>query len=247
MNPPAGTGSGWSPYCGPAPGPADWLAKWNLDPLLLTVLAGLGLWWWLKRDRIYDHRLIALAFGLTAFLFVSPFCALGSALFAARSVHHVVLAALLAPVLALIWLRSGRALAVTLAVSTLVHAVVFWAWHFPPLYAAAMSSDLIFWLMQATIAGTAVLLWAGVFRASPTSAVAALLATMVQMGALGALLTFARSPLYAPHWQTTAAFSLSPLEDQQLAGLIMWAPGSLLYLLAAMMLLYRALQPQPAT
>jgi putative membrane protein len=136
--------------------------------------------------------------------------------------------------------------AVSLPLAVVVHGLTFWAWHWPSLYAAALSNDAIFWLMQATIAGTAVLLWFGIFRAPASAAVAALLATMVQMGALGALLTFAQRSLYAPHWSTTAAWGLAPLEDQQLAGLVMWAPGSLLYLLAAVTILYRSLQPRRA-
>ena len=246
MNP-AAEGGGWSPYCGPAPGPGEWLARWNFDPLLLALSAVLGLWWWRNRGRINDSGLGAVALGLFLLMFVSPLCALGSALFAARAVHHVLLAAVLAPLLAVIWWRSGRAPQVPPAMATAAHAIVFWAWHLPSLYSAALASDLLFWLMQISIAGTGLLFWTAVLRASPTSAVAALAATMVQMGALGALVTFASIPLYPPHWQSTAAFGLAPLEDQQLAGLIMWAPGILPYLMAAMLLLYRAIQPRPAT
>jgi cytochrome c oxidase assembly factor CtaG len=52
----------------------------------------------------------------------------------------------------------------------------------------------------------------------------------VQTGLLGALLIFAGRPLYAAHLSTTAAWGLTPLEDQQLAGLIMWIPASLIHL-----------------
>ena len=238
--------SGWSSYCGPAPVPGEWLMRWNLDPLLIAVLGALAGWWWLRRERIDGRGLVPFAWATTVFLFVSPFCALGVALFSARAVHHVILAALLAPALALIVTRNARVPAISLPLVVVLHAPTFWAWHWPSLYAAALSNDAIFWLMQATIAGTAVLLWLGIFRAPASAAVAALLATMVQMGALGALLTFAQRSLYAPHWSTTAAWGLAPLEDQQLAGLVMWAPGSLLYLLAAVTILYRSLQPRRA-
>lgn len=243
----AGTAAeSWTPYCGSAPYPAEWLTRWNLDPLLLAVLAVTAGWWWLHNDGLEDRRLAPFALALAALLFVSPFCALGSALFAARAVHHVILAALLAPALALLLIRWRHASAVPLAVATIVHAATFWAWHLPQLYAAALTSDAIFWLMQATITGTAVLFWIGVVRAPATAAVAALLATMVQMGLLGALITFAQRPLYAPHWSTTAAWGMAPIEDQQLAGLIMWVPGSLLYLLAAMHILHRLLKARTA-
>lgn len=214
--------------------------------MLLALLGGVAGWWWLRRERIDDRGLVPFALATTVFLFVSPFCALGSALFAARAIHHVVLAALLAPALALLLVRNRRAPRLNLPLATTVHALTFWAWHSPSLYAAALSNDALFWLMQVSIAGTAVLLWIGIFRAPASGAVAALLATMVQMGALGALLTFAARPLYAPHWSSTAAWGLAPLEDQQLAGLVMSAPGSLLYLLAAVTILYRSLQPRTA-
>ncbi|WP_246450478.1 cytochrome c oxidase assembly protein [Sphingomonas rhizophila] len=61
-----------------------------------------------------------------------------------------------------------------------------------------------------------------------------MLVTTVQMGLLGALITFAANPLYAPHFSVTAPWGLSPLEDQQMAGLIMWAPSAGLYLAAAL-------------
>ncbi len=56
-------------------------------------------------------------------------------------------------------------------------------------------------------------------------------ATMgVENGRLGAVLTFAARPLYWVHAHTTQAYGLSPLEDQQLAGVIMWVPASVIYL-----------------
>ena len=57
-----------------------------------------------------------------------------------------------------------------------------------------------------------------------------------QMGLLAALLTFAPDPLYAEHLTTTAAFGLSALEDQQLAGLVMWVPGMAVFLVLALWL-----------
>ena len=61
------------------------------------------------------------------------------------------------------------------------------------------------------------------------------------VGLLGALITFAGSPLYAPHWLTTQAWGFSPMEDQQIAGLVMWAPAAAAYLLVAVTILYRSL------
>lgn len=229
----------WAPYCGSAPQPGELLAQWNFDPLVLIV-AGMSLWWGCRAapSRIGSHL---AATALFLFLFVSPFCALGSAFFTARVVHHLLLALVLAPLLVSSLALHNRKIAVSLALMTGIQAIVFWAWHAPPLYAAALSSDAVFWLMQASITATAAIWWARVRQVNVAAAVAALLATMVQMGVLGALITFAGRPLYAPHWLTTQAWGLSPVEDQQIAGLIMWAPAAAAYLLVALAVLYRAI------
>ncbi len=231
----------WVPYCGTAPTPAEWLGRWNLDPVLLAALALAGLP--ALRHAPAERRLpLAAAFGLAVLLFVSPFCALSSALFSARVTHHVLLTAVLAPLIALALPRlrwPGG-----LAAWTGGHAILFWLWHAPGPYAAALSSDSVYWLMQISLVGSAWGLWAAVLRAPLPAAVAGLLVTTVQMGLLGALLTFAPRPLYAPHLASTVAWGYTPLEDQQLAGLIMWAPAAGFYLAAALLLLGRWLARQ---
>ena len=158
-----------------------------------------------------------------------------------RIVHDVVLAALLAPLIVAALRLDRQEVPGSLTVLTVVHGLTFWLWHAPPLYAAAMSSDPVFWIMQASIVATAAAWWAKVVRSPAPAAAIALLGTMVAMGALGALLTFAHRAYYAPHWLTTQAWGLSAIEDQQIAGIVMWAPASLVYLLAALAILYRTL------
>lgn len=230
----------WHPYCGAAPEPQHWLAHWNLDWILIaTVLVALALGFMTSRHTLRSQLAAA---GCVAVLFVSPLCALGSALFLARSVHHLVLAVLLAPLLVRA-VGVRRFPQVSLTPATIVQVAIFWAWHVPALYAQAMSNDVVFWAMQASITLSAALWWASLRRTAPLAATAGFLAQMVQMGVLGALLVFAGRALYAPHWQTTAAWGLSALEDQQLAGLVMWVGGGGVYLLVAAIMLWRALGP----
>jgi putative membrane protein len=59
---------------------------------------------------------------------------------------------------------------------------------------------------------------------------------------LGAILALARRPLYAAHFGTTRPWGFTPLEDQQLAGLLMWVPAGLVYLVALVPLALRALR-----
>jgi putative membrane protein len=229
----------WDPYCGAAPGPADWLGRWNFDLLLLAAIAALALLLWRTAETRAQRRLGAGAVALALLLFLSPFCALSSALFSARVTHHVLLAALLAPLLVHALPERRTQWPGSLALWTGLQAIAFWLWHAPGLYAEALSNDLIYWLMQLSITGTAMGFWAAVRRTSGLSAVAALLVSTVQMGLLGALITFAGAPLYAPHFLTTEPWGFRAIEDQQMAGLIMWAPSAALYLGAALFLAYR--------
>ena len=112
--------------------------------------------------------------------------------------------------------------------------MVFWAWHAPAAYGLALRNDAIYWLMQASLLLSAIWFWRAVRSASALAATGALLVAMVAMGLLGAVLTFSQAPLYAPHLASTFAFGLTPLEDQQAAGLMMWVPAAGVYLLAAL-------------
>lgn len=225
------------PYCGAAPKPEALAGAWNFDPVLIAAL-GLAVFG-VRRAR--DRRTFAAAWMLAAVLFVSPLCAWTSALFAVRVTHHVVLAGVLAPMLARAFdLRSGRLFA-----ATAVSIVAFYVWHVPAVYAAALSNDAVYWALTLALLASAMWFWAAIRVAAVPAAVAALLVTMVAMGLLGALLTFAAVPLYAPHLSTTVAWGITPLEDQQLAGLVMWAPAAGLYLAAALTLGWRALGPEP--
>lgn len=233
-------------YCGPAPTPDRWLGSWNFDPVLLLALAAMGGAFLLLRPGATARQLGAFWAGwaVLALAFVSPLCALTVALFSARIVHHVVLVALAAPLLAMA-LAPWRP-KVPLTVLVIVHTAAFWLWHAPDAYGLALSHGTAYWAMQASLLLTAIPLWAQLLdKDSPAlGAFSGLLAMIVQMGLLGALLTFAPDPLYAPHLSTTQAFGLTPLADQQLGGLIMWVPAALPYLAAALWRLTGLLAPR---
>ena len=244
----------WVPYCGEAPGPEVWLSRWNLDPVLGAALALLACLLWRRPSMAtpptqsrHQRHLLRWAWCVTVLLYVSPLCALSSAFFTVRVVHHMALVLVVAPLLAAglePWLRRWPA---PLWTSTAIAALTFWTWHAPAPYAAALSSVPVYALMQFTLAGSALAFWVAVRRAGPVAAIAAIGATTVQMGLLGALITFATRPLYAPHLASTLGWGVSPLADQQLAGLTMWAPGSIAYLAAAMWIGWHGLRPGSAT
>ena len=235
----------WFPYCGPGALPSELWSRWNFDPQVLVSLAALAAVIIVKTRHSQSARWLGIAAVLTLVVgFVSPLCALSSALFTARTVHHVLLVAVAAPLLA--WaaapLRRWRGAARMIGVFGF--AVLFWGWHSPAAYELALSNDAAYWAMQLGLLTTATLFWMSVRVSSGPAAVVALLITMVQTGLLGALLVFMPEALYAPHLLTTSAWGLTPLEDQQLAGLIMWAPAAGVYLGAALMILGRWIGPE---
>jgi putative membrane protein len=218
------------PYCGPVPSPETLLQSWNLDPLLLACLtfaASVGALA-LSRAQADNRRqgAFALAVGGAVLAFVTPLCALTVALFAARSLHHLVLLVVIAPALA-VALPLPR---VPLGVAFLGASAALLAWHIPAVYSAAWDSAGIYWLMQAALLLPAWGFWSAV-RASSGDMAAGMAAALSiaglagQMGLIGAILTFAPRPLYPEHLVGSEAFGLGLLADQQLAGLVMWVPG----------------------
>ncbi|PTE23398.1 hypothetical protein C5F48_02075 [Cereibacter changlensis JA139] len=208
-------------YCGPAAVPAGLWQQWNLDPPLLAALALMALALRRSPAGLAGVAVLAVAF-------VSPLCALSAALFSARVVHHVLLLAVAAPLLALALPGRRGGLGLPFALST----AVLWLWHLPQAYDAAMANYAVYWLMQATLLGSALLFWRAVFAAGQEgAALLALLAAYVQMALLGALLTFAPEGLYAIHATAPMAWGMTALADQQLGGLIMWVPAGLPYAL----------------
>jgi putative membrane protein len=124
-------------------------------------------------------------------------------------------------------------------------AVVLWCWHAPGPYAATFESGFVYWLMHATSFGAALWLWSALFQASRDRLgefLAAALVTTLQMGFLGAVITLAARPLYRVHWFTTAPWGLTPLQDQQLGGVIMWVPAGAIFLAAIVTGLALAMQ-----
>jgi cytochrome c oxidase assembly factor CtaG len=140
--------------------------------------------------------------------------------------------------------RSVRAVGEVLLaplVVGMIGTVALWLWHIPSLYEAALRHEAAHAAEHASFLGAALLFWgvvlpAGHRRVRAGAALLLVFVMMVQSGALGALILFARSPLYAAHEAGAVAWGLTPLQDQQLAGTIMWVPTGAVYLLAALWL-----------
>ena len=184
-------------------------------------------WWMCKRD---PRRHFALAGWLVASAaLVSPLCALSVALFSARIAQHMILTLIAAPLIALaLPIRPPRQSSFALGVSGFLFFLALWVWHMPVPYEATFTSVIVYWSMHLTLFGSAVWLWRELLHHSPQRAFGALTVgtiSFVQMGLLGAVLTFATRPLFDWHLTTTIAWGLTPLQDQQLGGVFMWVPG----------------------
>ena len=144
-----------------------------------------------------------------------------------------------------LWWNRARILPGVAAVLTTplvawgLHVSILWAWHLPAAYQAALGNDAIHAVEHLTFLGTALLFWwvvlqpAGRRRLNHGMAVLYVVTAGMQGGLLGALLTFAGTSFYPAQSLSAASWGLTPLEDQQLAGLIMWLPAGLVYLGAA--------------
>ncbi len=121
-------------------------------------------------------------------------------------------------------------------------AALLWFWHAPAPYAETFRSTFVYWSMHVTLYGAALWLWSSLTDAPLPKTFQVVFAGMmssVQMGFLGALITLAPRALYTPHLLTTAAWNLTPLQDQQLGGAIMWVPGCAIFLSVSMLVLWR--------
>ncbi|MGX9425483.1 MULTISPECIES: cytochrome c oxidase assembly protein [Bradyrhizobium] len=194
---------------------------------------------------------------------VSPLHWLGERLFTFHMVEHEIIMAVAAPLIAIArpvgtllwslprrtrlnmgrlmrhpvtrttwnWLSAGRN-------ATLLHGVAIWAWHAPVLFDAAVDNLLLHRLQHLSFFVTAVLFWWSVFRRSETGAAAwHVFVTMLHTSLLGALMALAPRVLYQQQTAASAAWGLTPLEDQQLAGTIMWVPAGTIYAGAALALI----------
>ena len=213
--------------------------RWNFDPVLIGALVALAA----GCGRSENARAGWAAIALMVVVFVSPLCALSSALFSARVFHHVILVAAVAPLLALAF-PLRRAGSPPLAALVATHVVILWLWHAPGPYDWGLATVPAYWLMQGSLLASAWLMWRAILAPGhPGPALLALVATIGQMGLLGALIVFAPRPLYLVHLASTGPWGLSPLADQQLAGLLMWVPAMLPYLGVGLWLAWSSLRP----
>ena len=219
-----------------------------------------------KSIRTWEAMCFLLGWLALFVALVSPIHAWGRVLFSAHMTQHELLMLVAAPLLVLgrpliaflwalplDWSRSlgnvakigwinrvWRTLTIPL-VAWLVHAIALWTWHIPLLFDAVLHNELVHTAQHLSFLVSALLFWWALIHGPGGAmgygaAVLYLFTTSVHSGILGALIALARSVWYPSYAGLTDSWGLTPLEDQQLGGLIMWIPAGLVYLIAALAL-----------
>lgn len=202
----------------------------------------------------------------------SPVHELSEQLFWVHMVQHEILMVLSAPLLVMgrplvpfLWAlprglrggigtvsRSRRFKTVWLAISAplaawLLHGVALWLWHAPALFDAALRSDFVHAMQHISFFATALLFWWALVhghhgRMGYGGAVVYVFTTALHMSLLSFLLVFSPRVWYAPYALTTRSWNLTPLQDQQLGGLIMWIPAGTILMGIALFLFWKWLE-----
>ncbi len=197
-------------------------------------------------------RPLALMLGLATLgaVWLGPLPDLADRLFVGHMLMHVMVVAVAAPLLA-IGMAGGRLdvsnrLPVLFSpiLASVLELFVVWAWHMPALHHAARTSQAAELLEQGSYLFAGLLVWlaafGGVRHRRALAGIAGLLLTSMHMTLLGVLLAMSGRPLFE---HTGSALSgLSPLEDQQMGGVIMLAFGGSAYLIGGLYLLFGLLQ-----
>jgi cytochrome c oxidase assembly factor CtaG len=203
---------------------------------------------------------------------MSPLEGLAVQLFSFHMIQHLVLILIVAPLLVygapvlVITLalprttRKGlraleRSRSMVLLKSVLFHstiagalfALALWSWHLPSLYQSAVADDRWHVLEHSSFLGGSLLFWMHVIgrrrhRLDFGPAILLVFVSGLQSAALSVVLIFADRALYPIHARGARAWELTPLEDQQLAGAIMWTPVGLVFLVTIVVLLARWLK-----
>jgi cytochrome c oxidase assembly factor CtaG len=128
---------------------------------------------------------------------------------------------------------------------------IFLGWHDPYAYNAALESELIHDLEHLTFFATAMLFWWLVIGAGPRLRhlsfglrIGLLIAAVPVNMAAGIAISFASQPIYTYYTSVPRLWGLTVMQDQMLGGIIMWIPGTMMYLLAALILLSRVVQAE---
>jgi len=167
-------------------------------------------------------------------------------LFAAHMTQHLLLIAIAAPLLVL----GGAEIRLPPLAGWGLFVAVFLFWHWPAAFQWAARHPITEMLELTTILAAAVAFWSGVLGAGPLNDGARALLAMtaaVLTDLPGVVMLFAPTPFCAMPRENAALFHLTPLKDQQIAGLLMWVPANLVFFGIATWLFARWIGGSPSS
>ena len=192
---------------------------------------------------------------------LSPLHHLSESLFSAHMIQHELLMVVAAPLIVigrptpfLLWglPRKARTLAGSLLsveptplAAFLLHSAALWVWHYPKFFDASVTNDFVHALQHLSFFGTALIFWWAIFysrarKGGEGNAIVYLFLTGIHTTLLGALLSFTDSVTYTAYNDAgTHLWGLTVNEDRQLGGIIMWVPGGIVYMVAALALMMK--------
>jgi cytochrome c oxidase assembly factor CtaG len=182
---------------------------------------------------------VHMAQHLLLMMFAPPLLWLGAPLFPLlRGLPQPIRVYWIAPLLRSRSLRPGCERLTHPAAALPLFLAATWLWHVPAIYEMALRSNGWHYLQHVCFLATALVFWYPVIRPYPSRPrwslwllIPYLLLADVQNTALAALLTFANRVLYPYYQDVPRIGGISALEDQAAAGVLMWVPGSLAFLL----------------
>lgn len=223
--------------------------------------AGIG-----KGVSAWNAGSFAAGWLVTAIALLSPIARMSEMLFSVHMTQHTLLMLVAAPLmafglplLACLWVfpdgvrervaaafrqpdavNAWRTITAPLTAFVL-QAVALWIWHIPLLYQAALADEGVHAIQHLSFVLTASMFWWAMVhgrygRRGYGLAVVYVFLTAIHSGALGALVTFAPSPLYEQYVSRGAMWHVDVLGDQQLAGLLMWVPAGVVFIVLGLAL-----------
>ncbi len=133
-----------------------------------------------------------------------------------------------------------------------LYTVTLWIWHLPVLYETALSHPLVHDLQHLSFFLTSYFFWILILdpfakrSLRPEMSLVYLFVSSIHAMILGVLMALSPRVWYEPYIKTAPLFGWDSLEDQQLAGLIMWMPAGITYLLAAVYMFTKIFKPAGA-
>jgi len=242
--------------------PTDW-QHWDVHPSVAIGIVALALLYVrlggpaAPRRRVvsFGAALLVLFFSLNG-----PLHDLSDGyLFSAHMVQHLILTLLFPPLflyglpahvvrpfLRARWVRAaGERMTRPVAAASIFTAPIV-LWHMPVFYEAAMRHHGLHIVQHLVFLASAVVMWWPVLspvpelpRASYPGQLLYLFLLGIPMSIVGAIITLANEPLYPFYVAAPRVWGITPLDDQQWGGLIMWVPGGLVFWIAMTVVWFR--------